>query len=53
LGPPGVSVSIGSSRSASGTCDGCWRSGCPITTVNDHIPRWVLDCRTNRPAERP
>jgi putative transposase len=53
IGPPGVSVSIGLSRSTSGILGGSWHSGFPITTVNDHIRRWAPDCRTNLPAERP
>ena len=29
------------------------RSGFTTTTVNDHIPRWVLDSRITQNAERP
>jgi len=29
----------------------CWRSGFPITPLNDQVPRWVLDSPTTQPAK--
>ena len=29
----------------------CWRSGFPITPVNDQVQRWILDSPTTQPGK--